>query len=165
MGLSHRKKLRNKRRLLQFLLRKLQEGIKINIDLFKFMKDIQEGSDNSGPECRLISVIATVQKSNSSWKIEGKHVKNIFKKKLTNLKFPFYDRRGSPFEVYESKLTVLSTNETMNRGFTHRYQLYVIANLNIKDECAKKYVSEDLCKFRGVNASSGEKLFFQVDNG
>ena len=67
--------------------------------------------------------------------------------------------------LYSSKLHPLSSNETRNRGFTYRYQLDVIAKLKIKEDWSMKYVTEDLCKFRGVDASTGEKLFFQVDNG
>ena len=54
VGLSSRKRLRNKRKLVPFLLRQIEEGTKIRVDIFKFMKEIQETSDNSGPEGRLI---------------------------------------------------------------------------------------------------------------
>ena len=165
MGISPRKNLRNKRRLILFLLRKNQEGTEIKLNIFKFMRDVQEMSDNSGPECRLVPIIATIQKSSSSWRLEGKQIYKIFKMNSDNLKFPLFDRRQQPFQLINSKLSLLSTNETRNRGFTHRYQFSVISKLTIKEDWSMKYVTEDLCKFRGVNASTGEKLFFQVDNG
>ena len=165
MAVSSRKKLRSKRRLIQLLLRKIQEGIKIKIDIFNFMKEIQDLSDNSGPEGRLISIMATVEKSYSSWEEEGRHIFKLFKKNQSDLKYSFYDRRGrSALKVFPSKLNFLSSNETKTRGFTHKFQIFIITKLSIKESNTKDMM-DDLCRFRGITASTGENLYFQVENG
>ena len=50
-------------------------------------------------------------------------------------------------------------------GFTHGFKFDIIVNLKIKEECARTYIIDDLCKFRGIYAKTGERLFFQVDDG
>ena len=79
MGISPRKNLCNKRRLSLFLFLKNQAGTEIKLNIFKFMRDVLKMADKSGPKCRLVLIVATIQKSSSSWRSEGKQIYKIFK--------------------------------------------------------------------------------------
>ena len=157
------KKQRSLKRLLVFLIKKAEQGEKIKIDIFQLMFDLKEKIANSFLENRLFSVIATVQQSDHDWRTEGLAINSMFGSQKR--KYKMLDKSNQKFKVLKSKLEPLSSNETRNRGFTHRYRIKLIVNLSVNKNDAKEYIEKDLCRFRGTTLSSGERLYFQIEYG
>ena len=148
--------MRNLRRLISFLLREAQAGKTVNLDIYPIMQKLKAKTLEliptekltdyvNFPELRFVSVIATVQKSNLSEKQEGKYVFQIFED-------------TSLVEHIMCRMKTLSSNQTLRRGYTHRFQIDIILD-NICKE-ANEYVDLVLC--RNTLDDKGKRLFFRL---
>ena len=156
--------LRNKRRLLSFLLRKWEQKEEVQIDIFKFMSSVYKKSQNEqnslniliNPEARYVPLIATFQKSKESWQEEKSFLQNsVLRPKVKELK------------IFKCSIDLLSTNLTRDRGYTHRFQVHIILkNLKFMKNpiSAEAFISKELCDFnKPYYFDDGSKLFFKLD--
>ena len=156
------KTLRNKRRLLSFLLRKLEQKENIRIDIFEFMNSVykktraqDQNSVSMNPETRFVPLIATFQKSSESYQVEEYFLQNNFlKPKVKELK------------LFRCSIDLLSSNETRDRGFTHRFKVSIILRKMKNVISAREFISQKLCDFKKPYLfDDGSKLFFTLDPG
>ena len=160
------KDLRNKRRLLSFLLRKWEQNENINIDIFKFSKAIyhktfsQINSNNAlkFPEARFVPLITTFQNSSNSWQDDQFFLqKDVLKPKFKKL------------NIFQCATEIISSDKTNDKGFTHIFRVYIILkhlNFSKNPIPAKDFISTKLCGFnKPILFDDNSKLYFKIDHG
>ena len=163
---SPTKAMRSKRRLLSFLLKKIERREKIKINIFEFMKEMysislpEHSSENflTKPEARFVPVIATFQKSRDSWQEEYDFLQNvILRPKIKELK------------IMKCSIELLTSRETKNRRYIHRFQLAIILKdlkLLKSSVSAREFIGCTLCDFnKPFLCDDGTKVFFKLDTG
>ena len=156
--------LRNNRRLLSFLLRKLEQKEKVKIDIFSFMNAIyiksKQNSTNivTNPEARFVPLIATFKKSVVSWNEEKGFLQNeIIRPKVKNL------------NIFKCSIDLLSTKFTFGKGYTHRFQVHFILKpiqFMENPRSAEEFISQELCdNQKPFNFDDGSELFFKLEPG
>ena len=149
---SHRspaKKARSLLRLSQFLVRKLKQGIKLNVNIFELMMNLRDLNEKTKEsiEDQFVAVTATFQKSEVQWQEALKDLNDCFQEIVNGQN-----------SILSSRICLLTSNKTRFRGFSHRFSVSLIMP-NMANECIKSLCKESFYFYQG------SKLFFQFDKG
>ena len=148
---SHRspaKKARSLLRLSQFLVRKLKQGMKLNVNIFELMMNVRDLNEKTKEsiEDQFVTVTATFEKSKVEWQ-----------EALEDLKCTLNDEIDQS-SILSSRICLLTSNKTRFRGFSHRFSVSLIMP-NMANECMQSLCNETFYFYQG------SKLFFQYDKG
>ena len=150
------------RRLLSFLLRKMEQKENIHIDIFKLSNAIYNkpqrkfNSNNilTFPEARFVPLVATFQKSANSWQEDQSFLQKQFQPKISKL------------NIFQCATEILSSTKTSGGGFTHTLRVYLILkNLNFMTNVipARDFIPNKFKK--PFLFDDGSKLYFKLDTG
>ena len=154
---SRRKKLRDKRRLLSFIMRKRSKGEEVEIDYWQMCIDLKETNFlndiaidlKKHSEQRYFSLICTVQRSRHSLETEKDFVYNLIEDR--NMKI-----------VLGPKSEILSSNPTKfgdKNEFTHRFRIYFILDQFV--DTPNNYVWRMLRR-ESFEFDRGKRIFFKL---
>ena len=151
---SHRspaKKARSLLRLSQFLVRKLKQGIKLNVNIFELMMNVRDLNEKTKEsiEDQFVTVTATFDKSKVQWQEALEDLKCTLNDEI--------DLNGQN-SILSSRICLLTSNKTSFLGFTHRFSVSLIMP-NMANECMQSLCNETFYFYQG------SKLFFQFDKG
>ena len=152
---SKSKKIRDKRRLLAFILRKRSQGEIVNLDYWQMCVELRNSVPiveteidlQKHPEQRLVCLIGTVQKSLSTSAKEERFVRNLVET-----------------EIRCSRIAtgLMSSNPTVGGNgskFTHRFNVNVILDSNVTDP--SDYVCRTLRR-SSYEYDRGKRIFFKL---
>ena len=151
---SHRspaKKARSLLRLSQFLVRKLKQGIKLNVNIFELMMNVRDLNEKTKEsiEDQFVTVTATFDESKVQWQEALEDLKCTLNDEI--------DLKGQR-SILSLRICLLTSNKTRFRGFSHRFSVSLIMP-NMANECIKSLCRESFYFYQG------SKLFFQFDKG
>ena len=151
---SKSKLIRDKRRLLSFIIRKRSQGENVKIDYWQLCVDLRNVSNLNEsddllkyPEQRLFSVAATVQKSSSTSVKEEKFVRDLVETEI----------RCSRIATGQ-----LSSNPTVGgngREFTHKFQVNIILETSVT--LPSDYIWRKLRR-NSFEYDRGKRIFFKL---